>query len=131
MESLDTLSARLRSAMSAKGVKAVDLVRVTGAKPPSVHKWLTGGTKNLKGQNLVKTAEFLGVSDAWLAHGVPPRERAASLDWPFYPWIPYEQIAVLPESSRAYIASSIRRSLSELEAVPAYEASRQKNERAG
>jgi len=130
METLNTLSARLWSAMNAKGVKAVDLARITGAKPPSVHKWLTGGTKNLKGQNLVKTAEFLDVSEAWLAHGVPPRERTTSLDWPFHPWIPYEQIAKLPDASRAYIASSIRRSLSELEAVTAYEANQQRAEQA-
>jgi len=119
MDTLNTLSERLKSAMFARGVKAADLARVTGAKPPSVHKWLTGGTKNLKGENLVKVAEFLNVSEAWLADGVLPKERKAISAWPFQRWVPYMQIERLSEADIAYIAAGMRRSLNELTAVHA------------
>jgi len=119
MDTLNTLSERLKSAMLAKGAKAADLARITGAKPPSVHKWLTGGTKNLKGENLVKVAEFLDVSEAWLADGVPPRERKTMDIWPFQRWVPYTQVERLSETDRAYIAAGMRRSLDELLAAHA------------
>jgi len=103
--------------MESAHVRAIDLARATGAKPPSVHKWLTGGTKNLKGENLVKAAEFLNVSDAWLAHGVLPRERKPLSPWLFERWVSYEQISGLEETDKAYVAAGIRRSLDELQAL--------------
>lgn len=72
---MSTLAERLRERITELGVTQADLARATGAKEPSVTKWLNGQTKNLKGKNLVKAAEFLRVSEAWLADGVGPKER--------------------------------------------------------
>lgn len=72
---MSTLAERLRERIAEVGVTQAQLARHTGAKEPSVTKWLNGQTKNLKGRNLVKAAEFLRVSEAWLADGVGPKER--------------------------------------------------------
>ena len=72
---MTTLAERLRERTEELGVTQAQLARATGAKEPSVHKWFSGATKNLKGANLVKAAEFLQVSEAWLADGVGPKER--------------------------------------------------------
>lgn len=73
---MGTLAQRLKERTAELGVTQAQLARATGAKEPSVHKWFSGATKNLKGKNLVKAAEFLGVSEAWLADGVGPKERS-------------------------------------------------------
>lgn len=72
---MSTLASRLKERLLELGLTQAQLARATGAKEPSVHKWLSGATKNLKGANLVKAAEFLRVSEAWLADGVGPKER--------------------------------------------------------
>lgn len=72
---MTTLAERLKKRIAEVGVTQAQLARHTGAKEPSVTKWLNGQTKNLKGKNLVKAAEFLGVSEAWLADGVGPKDR--------------------------------------------------------
>lgn len=68
--------------MAAAKVTAADLSRATGAKEPSISKWVNGQTLNLKGKNLVASAALLNVSEAWLAHGVGPKARNDS-NWPF------------------------------------------------
>tara|TARA_A100000171_G_C2122760_1_gene141721 strand:+ start:1040 stop:1471 length:432 start_codon:yes stop_codon:yes gene_type:complete len=73
---MGTLADRLRERTKELGVSQADLARATGAKSPSVNKWFSGQTQNLKGKNLVKAAEFLRVSEAWLADGVGPKERS-------------------------------------------------------
>lgn len=72
---MGTLEKRIRERAAELGVTQAEIARATGAKEPSVHKWFSGATKNLKGRNLVKAAEFLGVSEAWLADGAGPKER--------------------------------------------------------
>ena len=72
---MSTLAERLRERTDELGVSQAQLARATGAKEPSVSKWFSGATKNLKGKNLVKAAELLMVSEAWLADGVGPKER--------------------------------------------------------
>lgn len=72
---MTTLADRLKERTQELGITQAQLARATGAKPPSVHKWFSGETKNLKGANLVKAAELLRVSEAWLADGVGPKER--------------------------------------------------------
>jgi len=52
-----------------------------GVKAPSVNAWFSGDTKSLKGENLVKAAEYLNVEPKWLAEGIGPKERqTASTD---------------------------------------------------
>lgn len=69
---MNTLAERLRYAMEVlppKKIKGVDLARAVGVKPPSVSDWLSGKSKTMEGENLVKAAKFLGVNALWLASG--------------------------------------------------------------
>ncbi|MCH7308376.1 XRE family transcriptional regulator [Acinetobacter sp. NIPH 1852] len=70
---MKTLAERLRYAMEVlppKRIKGVDLARAVGVKPPSVSDWLTGKSKTMEGENLLKASKFLGVSANWLASGI-------------------------------------------------------------
>ncbi|WP_153903434.1 helix-turn-helix domain-containing protein, partial [Acinetobacter baumannii] len=69
---MNTLAERLRYAMEIlppKKVKGIDLARAVGVKPPSVSDWLSGRSKTMEGENLIKAAKFLGVNPDWLATG--------------------------------------------------------------
>lgn len=69
---MKTLAERLRHAMEVlppKKIKGVDLARAVGVKPPSVSDWLSGKSKTMEGENLLKAAKYLGVSPIWLATG--------------------------------------------------------------
>lgn len=48
------------------------LARACGVKQPSVHGWLSGKSKFLRGENLLRAAEALDVNDQWLATGDGP-----------------------------------------------------------
>lgn len=72
MKDLKTLAERLKYAMEIlppKKIKGVDLARAVGVKPPSVSDWLSGKSKTMEGENLLKAAKFLGVNPNWLASG--------------------------------------------------------------
>lgn len=64
-----TLAERIRAAMKASGVSQAELARACDVKPPSVNGWLSGKAKFLRGENLLKAARALGVSQDWLATG--------------------------------------------------------------
>lgn len=69
---MNTLAERLKYAMEvlpSKKVKGVDLARFVGVRPPSVSDWLSGKSKTMEGENLLKTAKFLNVDPVWLANG--------------------------------------------------------------
>ena len=66
------LSKRLQIAMHEAGVNQAELARACKVKPPSVHGWLSGKSKYLRGENLLSAASALGVSQAWLATGKGP-----------------------------------------------------------
>ncbi|ENV09513.1 XRE family transcriptional regulator [Acinetobacter sp. NIPH1876] len=69
---MSSLSDRLRYAMEVlppKKIKGADLARAVGVKPPSVSDWLSGKSKTMEGENLIKASKFLGVSASWLASG--------------------------------------------------------------
>jgi SOS-response transcriptional repressor LexA len=68
-----TLAERLRAALDEIGASQADLARACGVKSPSVSAWLSGETKALKADSLVKAAAFLGVHEAWLNEGKGPR----------------------------------------------------------
>lgn len=107
---MSTLAERLNEAMNDKGLKPADLVRATGRKSSSVHAWLHGGTKNLKGENLVILARLLDVSEAWLAHGAGDRKRKpGSVDdsaWPFA-LVDEEKFRKLSETDQVRIETSL------------------------
>lgn len=70
---MKTLAERLRYAMEVlppKKIKGVDLARAVGVKPPSVSDWLSGKSRTMEGENLLKASKFLGVNANWLASGI-------------------------------------------------------------
>jgi len=74
------LSERIKLAMERAGVSQVELARACGVKPPSVHGWLSGKSKFLRGENLLQAARVLRVNQNWLATGqgsIEPNEPAA------------------------------------------------------
>ena len=66
------LSERLQFAMRRAGLSQAQLARACGVKAPSVHNWLSGKSKFLRGPNLLSAAKVLGVSQTWLATGQGP-----------------------------------------------------------
>lgn len=72
-----TLADRLKAAITRAGVSQVELARACGVSAPSVHGWLSGKAKFLRGENLLKAAAALGVNQQWLATGEGPMTRAS------------------------------------------------------
>jgi len=70
------LSERIKLAMDEAGMSQVDLARACGVKPPSVHGWLSGKSKYLRGENLLQAARALNVNQDWLATGSGPMRGA-------------------------------------------------------
>ncbi|MGF0210897.1 LexA family transcriptional regulator [Acinetobacter baumannii] len=67
---MNTLAERLRYAMEVlppKKIKGVELARAVGVKPPSVSDWLSGKSKTMEGDNLLRASKFLNVNTSWLA----------------------------------------------------------------
>lgn len=70
---MKTLAERLKYAMEIlppKKIKGVDLARAVGVRPPSVSDWLSGKSKTMEGENLLKAAKYLNVNPNWLASGI-------------------------------------------------------------
>lgn len=67
-----SISERIRLAMREAEMSQVDLAKACGLKPPSIHGWLSGKAKFLRGENLLKAAKALGVTEEWLANGKGP-----------------------------------------------------------
>lgn len=63
------LADRLTLAMARIGMSQADLARACEVKPPSVHGWLNGKSKYLRGENLLRAAKALNVDQQWLATG--------------------------------------------------------------
>lgn len=49
---------------------------------PYMSNWMTGETKSLKSGTAMRAAEFLGVSQMWLAEGRGPAARATPTSRP-------------------------------------------------
>lgn len=81
---LKTLSDRLKAALAGPPVRTqAALARACGIKPPSVNDWLSGKTRKIEGENLLRAAAFLNVTPTWLATGKGPmrageQEQAAA-----------------------------------------------------
>lgn len=70
---MSTLQERLAIAMAPPcTVTAADLARACKVKAPSVHEWINGPTKTLKGPNAVRVARELSVNVEWLTTGRGP-----------------------------------------------------------
>ncbi|MFK3922123.1 S24 family peptidase [Pseudomonas fulva] len=67
---MSTLQERMRLVMAGPPkISQAALARACGIKPPSVNDWISGKTKTIEGQNLLRAAEFLKVTPLWLATG--------------------------------------------------------------
>lgn len=74
---MSTLQERLRQVMAGPPkISQAGLARACGIKPPSVNDWLSGKTKTIEGQNLLRAAEFLKVTPMWLATGKGAMRKA-------------------------------------------------------
>lgn len=118
---MTTLSDRLKTAMAAKGLRPADLARAAQVKPPSVSDWLSGKTKSIKGDNLLRVARTLDVDPTWLAHGVgaasmptpmlvaenPSSYLTNSEAWPFKRINPFDYFEYLDTFQRAEIEGYI------------------------
>jgi phage repressor protein C with HTH and peptisase S24 domain len=64
------LKDRLDRALREKpGATQAGLAKACGVRAPSVHGWLSGTTKTLKGSSLLAAASYLGVNPLWLESG--------------------------------------------------------------
>ena len=72
MTTLPTISDRLAFAMKKMQSSQVTLARRCGVAPSSVHGWLSGKSRFVRGENLLIAAKVLAVSPLWLALGKGP-----------------------------------------------------------
>lgn len=73
-----TLAERLQRSLTQAGVNQSQLARQVGVRSASVNDWLSGKTKRMDAENLLKTAAFLKVRPEWLAMGKGPMRKDAS-----------------------------------------------------
>lgn len=73
---MNTLAERIKAAMQESGATVTELARAVGVKPPSVHDWISGKTKSLKGESAIRAAKFLDVQAQWLTSGTGPKHRS-------------------------------------------------------
>lgn len=66
---MNTLADRIKQRLTTLNKSQADLAKYCKVQPPSVSKWLNGGTKTLQGQNLLRASEFLECDPDWLASG--------------------------------------------------------------
>lgn len=66
---MPSLAERLQRAMSRAQMSQAELARRCHVSQPSVHGWLSGKSKFLRGENLLAAAGALDVSQQWLATG--------------------------------------------------------------
>lgn len=118
---MNTLADRLTAAMAAKGLRPADLARAAQVKPPSVSDWLTGRTKSIKGENLLRISRALEVDPSWLAHGLGSSSmhtpltamenhatyKTTSESWPFKRINPFDYFEYLDTFQRAEIEGYI------------------------
>lgn len=60
---------RIAARLSEIGMTPTELARACGIRQPSVHAWLSGDTKSITGQNLLRAAAALGVTAEWIQTG--------------------------------------------------------------
>ena len=77
MELINPFTDRLRTAMDARGMRAVELARITGLSKARISQY-TNGVYVPKADAMHKLARALDVSDLWLEGYDVPMERAAS-----------------------------------------------------
>lgn len=75
---MSSLSQRIESRLKKLSMSPAQLAREVKVKPPSVSAWLSGDTKTIKGENLLRAAQVLQCSPQWLATGLGPSDPSAA-----------------------------------------------------
>lgn len=89
-----TLAERLAEAMAGPPrASSAEIARVCGVKPPSVSDWLSGRSKRMDAENLLKVARHCRVSPDWLCFGLGRKEQTDRWPFPMFPPEDYELIA--------------------------------------
>lgn len=70
---------RIRAALDTAQMSQSELARKIGVQPSAVNHWLSGRSKALKAENLVRIAKALSVSADWLETGMGSIKPEASL----------------------------------------------------
>lgn len=70
-----TLAERVALALNEEGRSQTDLAKAIGVRAPSVNDWISGKTKTIKGENLLRAASFLRVRPEWLSMGRGPMRQ--------------------------------------------------------
>lgn len=63
---------KLKTAMAQREVPAARLAEHLGIKPPSVSDWLSGKTKNMKGEYVPSVCSYLNIEAEWLFNDEGP-----------------------------------------------------------
>lgn len=70
---MSSLADRVAERLAAVEMTPAALARAVKIKPPSVSGWLSGASKTIKGENLLRAAQALQCSPHWLATGRGPK----------------------------------------------------------
>jgi phage repressor protein C with HTH and peptisase S24 domain len=72
------LAERLEQALKLDSSRSkAGMARACGISKPAVSAWFSGATQSLDGQNLLKAADYLGVTPLWLSSGKGPMSNRA------------------------------------------------------
>lgn len=85
---MNTLKERINAALDAAKMDQSELARAIGVTSVAVNGWCTGATKSIKGENLLKAAQALGVRPEWLASNRGPmktEDLGPAISTPFRP----------------------------------------------
>lgn len=103
--SMSTLAGRLAAALAdVPDVTNAELARVARVKPSSVSDWLSGESKAIKAEPLLRVAARLGVHPLWLCSGEGPRHNTVAAEspnatrWPFKK-VHAEDLTALPPAA--------------------------------
>lgn len=106
---MSTLQERIKKLLAGPPkISQAALARACGIKPPSVNDWVSGKTKSIEGENLLRAAAFLKVSPLWLATGRGAMKASADA----------EQLAMLKARDYATLNNDEKRKLLELDINP-------------
>lgn len=97
---MSTLSERITYILKERRLSQTELANRIGIKQPSVNAWVSGKTKNIEGDNLLRASAALNVNPKWLATGEGPMHSDAATSEPVYPRTPSEEeYALIPQYS--------------------------------
>ena len=99
---MNTLSERIKFALTAAGEDQSSLSRKIGKTSVAVNNWCTGAVKSIRGDTLMKVARVLSVTPEWLAtgKGVMNATHQSETSSETYPRTPSEDdYALIPQYS--------------------------------